>query len=325
MISYLKRFQSMNLPKLSQFPQSQEISTAKELRFLETVIPVYMWELLVQYDCVLAGGALTSIFSGQPINDFDIYSRTEESFANTCKDLPSTNVCSFYKSEFSATLRFDERDSIESSKAEHYGIIHDVSEHPFQFVYPSMTHGSVDSILNSFDFTVCQAAFTFRDKKFYFARSFFKDIAKKELIYNANRNHEISTLYRIEKYKRKGYTISNYELLKIQLLNNPNAIKTYKDFRTELKKIPNDGSIAVVRKYLKERLEVDKPLAKEREDEPFDIHLFDERLNEYTIVPISSKRQETFSEALQRIASYSGKKLVYREEAGTTNLADNPF
>ena len=316
----------MNLPKLSQFPQSQEISTAKELRFLETVIPVYMWELLVQYDCVLAGGALTSIFSGQPINDFDIYSRTEESFANSCKDLPSTNVCSFYKSEFSATLRFDERDSIESSKAEHYGIIHDVSEHPFQFVYPSMTHGGVDSILNSFDFTVCQAAFTFRDKKFYFARSFFKDIAKKELIYNANRKHEISTLYRIEKYKKKGYTISNYELLKIQLLNNPSSIKTYKEFRTELKKIPNDGSIAVVRKYLKERLDVeDKKLAEERNAESFDIHLFDERLNEYTIVPISSKRQETFPEALKRIASYSGKKLVYKEEAGTTNLADNPF
>ncbi len=48
---------------------------------LKTLIGETAYNKLCQYRCFLAGGAITSIFTGKEINDFDIYFRSAEDLA----------------------------------------------------------------------------------------------------------------------------------------------------------------------------------------------------------------------------------------------------
>jgi hypothetical protein len=257
-------------------------STAKEKEFLKMVIPDEAWDALVGHDAILAGGAITSIFSGRCINDFDIYSRSQSTHDSLVSKF-SKCMSDKYKSEMSHSFICGK---MEKEEAEHYGIEFDISDHPFQLVFPSVACGSVDSILNTFDFTCVQAAFSFKKETFYFHRNFLKDLAKRDLIYNLHRNHELSTTFRVEKYIKKGFFISNFERMKIVVAQNPSFVNTYADFVKELRKITRDPSMSVVHRYLHTYLYGDCVEAKtaERLAGKFDIIDFCEKVEDFCIL-----------------------------------------
>lgn len=49
-----------------------------EINRLKLLITEDIWEVLKEHKAIIAGGAITSIFTNQPINDIDVYFRSEE-------------------------------------------------------------------------------------------------------------------------------------------------------------------------------------------------------------------------------------------------------
>lgn len=208
-----------------------------------------LYELLEKHDCILAGGAITSIFSNNEIKDFDIYCRNENSFSSVKSDL--TKALGEPKGhQNSCTYPFLSKTDYDSIKG--YGIYGDVfyhGEHPVNLVFPGKACGSMASIVETFDFTVCQGAYSFKNEEFYFSRDFFSHLAKRKLFHTLNRKIDPSVMFRVKKYEEKGYSINNLELLKIQCLLAKDQIKNLKDFYELLLVTPMDKSVENVRKF----------------------------------------------------------------------------
>ena len=61
----------------------------------------------------------------------------------------------------------------------------------------------------------------------------------------------MSTIYRVNKYKKKGFSISNFELMKITLCQSPNLASTYTELLSEMRKVPSDYSMNKLRWYFR--------------------------------------------------------------------------
>lgn len=208
-----------------------------------------LYEILEKHDCILAGGAITSIFSNADIKDFDIYCRNENSFFVVKKEL-ETKLGSPIGHQNSCTFGYLSKEDYNAVKS--YGVYGDVfshGDHPINLVYPDRACGSMASILDTFDFTVCQGAYSFKNEEFYFSKDFFSHLSKRKLFHTLNRKVDTSVMFRVKKYQEKGFTINNLELLKIQCLLASDQIKTLRDFYNVLLTVPMDKSVENVRRF----------------------------------------------------------------------------
>lgn len=155
----------------------------------------------------LCGGALTSIFSNSPIQDFDLYFLNKHGFNELESYLGSVrNVKLILTTDNAKTFKKE----INNTKSIKIQLIKK----------PIVFEKSIESILNVFDFTVCQAGFDFDKKMFVSHDDFLLDLAKKELVFNIQSGSPLNSLFRLKKYLSKGFTITNKELLKIGLTLN---------------------------------------------------------------------------------------------------------
>lgn len=136
----------------------------------------------------VGGGYLRSIITGDKLNDIDIFvpSRTHaELLAN--KLVKESRVISTGNA---FTIR--EGNNV-------YQIIH------------RWTFNNIEDVANSFDFTVCCAAFTYSDDKWmsYCDDNYYQDLAGKRLIYRSPERNEDAggSVLRVLKYYQKGYRI----------------------------------------------------------------------------------------------------------------------
>ena len=171
-------------------------------------------DCLVRYNVVLAGGCINSLFTNAPVHDLDLYfSNIDDllSFVSDC--YTAKQMTSIHLTDKSIT--FKDGDVI------------------YQCIYFKY-FDNIKDIFNSFDFTVCMGAFDFRTGKFVFDKNFFRDVAKRNLVFNINTDYPIVSELRIEKYINKGYTISNKERLKILFSVSQLEINDYESFKSHI-------------------------------------------------------------------------------------------
>lgn len=58
--------------------------------------------LLEDNKCIIAGGALTSVFTNKPVNDIDVYFQNAESFSNVVREIMTGHD---YESEYSISFQ----------------------------------------------------------------------------------------------------------------------------------------------------------------------------------------------------------------------------
>lgn len=191
----------------------------KELFLLEKNINLDILIKLKEIDCYIAGGALTSVFSGTKINDYDIYFKDilEYKKLRTVFDSLKKANGSLYSPE------------VETEHVVSYKIDNII----FQLIKFDEMFNVVEYLLAKFDFRVCMAAFSFKEKKFYIDENFLHDLAKKELVYNIG-DFPIATLFRLRKFLYKGFKISGCNIIKLALRVNNIEIKTYKQLKRQL-------------------------------------------------------------------------------------------
>lgn len=160
----------------------------------------------------IAGGAVRAVFANEYIADFDIYPRSDTSFA-LIKDFLDKNYTFKFKSENAFS--------------------YEKNNQKYQLIrkYCDLDN---ESLLNKFDFTICMGLYDFELLNFYLKEEFLPDVSRKELVFNPLAEYPIASLYRIKKYMKRGYSISGTEIIKIGLSIHNLKLENYRDLKNQL-------------------------------------------------------------------------------------------
>lgn len=173
---------------------------------------------LTKNHAVICGGAVRAVFAGEYISDYDIYFKCY-------KDLV----------EFEKTSALDDFIKLATTEtADTY-----VKDHlKIQIIHISelMLPNPLD-IITHFDYTICMGAFDLDSMEFILHNKFLEHVAGRELCYNIYGKYPLSSLFRLRKYLKKGYTISGTEIIKLGLSINALQMKTYHDLKAQLQGI----------------------------------------------------------------------------------------
>jgi hypothetical protein len=171
--------------------------------------------------CWIAGGALRDYFSvGYPQSDIDVFFPNQDEFEKVKNCLLVKTQCEI---------------SFENEKI----CVFNIDKRRFELV--KVFFPNPQATIQEFDFTVCCCAVDKVDV--YMHEDFYADLAKRRLVIN-KLPFPLSTLQRLQKYIRKGYSICNGGLLDISKgiagidLTNP-AVNTFEFY--------SDGSPRFVR------------------------------------------------------------------------------
>jgi len=150
-------------------------------RFLPKVIK----DVMKHNKVFVGGGFITSIVTGNPINDIDLFVPSKE-LAETLVYSLKTEVDKTHKSDNAITIIRDGKPAIQ--------IIH-------RWVFDNL-----EDMAKSFDFTISCAGLSVNDS--YCDDNFYQDLSAKRLIYrHPIRNEDAGgSMLRLLKYYRKGYT-----------------------------------------------------------------------------------------------------------------------
>lgn len=177
-----------------------------------------------QGDVFIAGGALTSYFSNRPLSDVDIFFENEldynfavKAFEDRWRDVTNPSV----KGVHLNAKTFD---------------INRLQNHPKSMPIPRekiliqliCKTRTLTETLDSFDFTVCKAAFSLIKGEFYFHPNFLLDLNTNKLVLDGKYS-PVTALYRVLKYQKKGFEIENLEMAKLVMGINRLELKTNKD------------------------------------------------------------------------------------------------
>jgi hypothetical protein len=181
---------------------------SRELSILRDHISPTVKGLMDNHGAFIAGGAVTSVFSSERINDLDLFFPTAEAADAAIETI----------SQKDRTASTDAAISFVSDK------------HRVQLT--RVKTGDPSSVIGSFDFTICQAAFNGSD--FLFSPDFFQHLAQRRLVYNINAEYPLCSLFRTRKFIQRGYRFSGIEAIKLGLCLNNLKIRTYADLRKQL-------------------------------------------------------------------------------------------
>lgn len=173
---------------------------------------------------IVAGGAITSVFSNQPINDLDFFFQSETDFGLARQALGLAGMAPAFVSN--AAVSYKEKGT------------------RFQLI--SKIYGTPEQIIKRFDFTISMAALevTDEEQEFVMHPYFLEHLAGRLLVFDRDAQYPIASLWRAVKFVKRGYHLPAMEILKMVLRCRELQLSTYNDVADQL-----DGVDAI---YLKE-------------------------------------------------------------------------
>ena len=166
----------------------------------------------------ICGGAITSVFTAQRVNDIDMYLEDPSKLQDAIKYLSTTLDD---KPFFSPNCIGFTRRSKNGRRKWTVQLI-------TRFTGPPAT------IFDDFDFTITTGAYSFRLADFVFGDRFLADVAARRLVFMGNSHFPICAMYRTKKYQRRGYTLSGATIMHISLSIVRLKIETYKQLKEQL-------------------------------------------------------------------------------------------
>lgn len=171
---------------------------------------------LKAYNCIIAGGTITSLFCNRDINDVDVY------FKNT-KDLRDFILqCVRGNSNLWIVAK--------TNKA----LLLKTTTEKFVQLISFKTFNNAQEIFDTFDFTVCMGAFDCEKEEFTLHHDFLKHNSQRLLMFNDRTAFPIVSALRVDKYKQKGYSISKTEYLRVLLTCMNLKLNKYEELKEQL-------------------------------------------------------------------------------------------
>ena len=169
-----------------------------------------LYDTFTDYECYLAGGAITSIFTNKDINDYDIFFKHKEDIV---RFLSTESFGVNFKSDYAITISKDCK--------------------TIQLVYKH-EYPTAQDVLNSFDFSVCMGCYDFTTEEFVLGDTFLEDLASKTIHFNPKTDSPIMSLIRAKKYMNKGYDIPVPEMFKLGFTISQQNVDSYDKFQSLL-------------------------------------------------------------------------------------------
>ena len=154
--------------------------------------------------CYIAGGAILSLATKTDINDYDIYPKNEEGFADVIYTLHDIGCFVVNISDRAITYKSNDEKNDNGERAIIQVMTYDYFDTP-------------EKIYENFDFSVCMGAFDCDTKQYDFHSDFYPDIATNTLRFNHKTRYPLNSLLRVNKYRQKGFFISKPEYTKLAL------------------------------------------------------------------------------------------------------------
>lgn len=162
----------------------------------------------------VAGGALTSVFTAQPVNDADIYFKSRAAFEKA--------VFQSYEEGFWCVDTSKRAVTFSDNCTHIYHLMH------FDF-FPT-----AEDIFKAFDFTINMAALDLDSNEFIFHDDFLKHCSQRFLRFNKGTRYPLASLTRVLKYQQRGYTIGKGDILKIALACRGVPIGSWDDLKDQI-------------------------------------------------------------------------------------------
>ena len=167
-----------------------------------------LWEFCAENDLFICGGyaryCCSPVSNPKPVSDVDLYPKSVKIFEKSFDVLQEKGFEVIKENDLSYT--FNEKNSPIPSPL------------PIQLIKPFqeariLTYGSIEEILNNFDFTVTRCTII-SPEKVIVDKDFEKDEKSNHLIFK-NIHCPISSLFRAFKYMKKGYWLNPLESIKL--------------------------------------------------------------------------------------------------------------
>lgn len=161
----------------------------------------------------VAGGAVTSVFTNQPINDVDVYFKNREHFEGAIESAYEDGYWCADVSKRSVTFKDGDR----------------VIQYMHFDFFPT-----ADDIFAAFDFTVCMGAFDYHADELVLHPDFLKHNSQRFLRFNPGTNFPLASATRVLKYQSRGYTIGKGDILKIAMACRKVKIDSWADLKDQI-------------------------------------------------------------------------------------------
>lgn len=162
---------------------------------------------------MIAGGALTSIFTGQPVNDVDFYFKSREAFEEAVRGAYDDGF--WCVAATGRAVTFVQSNSI------------------IQFMHFDW-FADPQAVFDCFDFTCCMAAYDCDTKELVFHDDFLKHASQRFLRFHPGTRFPFGSLLRVLKYQQRGYTIGKGDLLRIALACHRTPLETWDDLSSQI-------------------------------------------------------------------------------------------
>jgi len=193
-----------------------------EQKKLLALLDSEVWELFAEYGAVIAGGAITSIFTNKDVNDIDVYFPSEEALFRVVAGFYAQS--DYTKEEYLSTFQvLVSGQSQRTIMCNNHG--QEIQLMTFKY-FPE-----IQDIFNTFDFTACMGAYDCKSKEFVLHEDFLQHNAQRYLKFNTGTDYPIMSLMRVDKYRERGYTISKSEMLRVLFSCMSLKLKSWQDVK----------------------------------------------------------------------------------------------
>jgi hypothetical protein len=194
---------------------------SRERHLLLKNIPIDLLKILKENNTYILGGALTSIFTNNKINDIDLYFKDIEAIEKVNKYINDEIILKNKKGE----LLFKSDNAI----------TYKIEGHIIQLIIKVI--GKIYDIMDQFDYTICLAGYDISSDTFEFPQEFLLHNSQKKLVFTNNTKYPICSMFRLNKYINRGYKITGIEMIKIALAINNLNLENYIDLKEQLEGI----------------------------------------------------------------------------------------
>lgn len=174
---------------------------------------------------VLAGGAIRSLITNTPVSDLDLFFPTEGALHNFKSAMS-------FRTEFMSpncvALRTHSGHRVQLITKRYYATWVETPNEITQKV-------AWKSVVEPFDFTVCQAAYLPATNELHVVPNYFEHLALRKLHLTTDQlPYPFDTLRRAAKYMAKGYTIDNYEIFRLGMACRSIELSSKSDWKDQI-------------------------------------------------------------------------------------------
>ena len=183
---------------------------------LDDILGEDVYSILKENKCIIAGGALTSLFTNKEINDVDVYFRS--------KKLLGLTLLEMFRGDFKMRCVNVADKSITFINESGYKV---------QFIVYKFFKNVIE-IFKDFDFTINMIAFDLKDDVLHHHDNAIKHLAQRYLEFNPGTAYPLMSALRVSKYTERGYKISKSQFLCIMMRINCLEINSWGELKSHL-------------------------------------------------------------------------------------------